>query len=101
MNLIPNIHNDQWALSRMDTNPIMQNPEQTAISNGHNHEWTRSRIAHPKWISSRMATIPNEYHLKSIQSRMDTFIIGHDPKWTPFRKKQSQMDSIPNGHHLK
>ena len=48
---IPNGHNPEWILSRMDTNP-----------NGHHPEWTPSRLDaipnghHPEWISSRMST---------------------------------------------
>ena len=56
MDTIPNGHNPEWTPSRMDT-----------IPNGHNPEWT----------PSRMDTIPN----------------GHNPEWT-----QSRKDTIPNGH---
>ena len=68
------------------------------IPNGHNSEWTPSRMDtipnchHPEWTPSRMVTIPNGHHPEWTPSRMDTIPNGHNSKWT-----QSRMDTIPNG----
>ena len=78
MDTIPNGHNPEWTQSRMDT-----------IPNGHNPEWTQSRMDtipnkhNPEWTPSRMDTIPNGHHPER-----------HNPEWT-----QSRMDTIPNGHN--
>ena len=43
---IPNGHNPEWTLFRMDP-----------IPNGHNSEWTQSQIGHhPEWTRSRKDT---------------------------------------------
>ena len=59
--------------SRMDTIP------NGTIPNGHNPEWTQSR----------MVTIPNGHNPE--WTPMDTIPNGHITEWTP-------MDTIPNGH---
>ena len=51
------------------------------IPNGHNPEWTQSR----------MDTIPKGQHPEWTQSRMGTIPKGHNPEWT-----QSRMDTITN-----
>ena len=79
-NTIPNGHNPEWTQSRMDT-----------IPNGHNPEWTQSRMDtipnghHPEWTPSRMDTIPNVHNPEWTPSRMDTIPNGHDPEWTRSR----------------
>ena len=64
-------------IARMDTIP------KDTIPNGHNPEWTQSR----------MDTIPNGHNPEWTQSRMDTIPNGHHPEWT-----QSRMDTVPNEH---
>ena len=54
------------------------------VPNGHNPEWTQSR----------MNTIPNGHNPEWTQSQMDTITTGQNPEWTP-----SRMDEIPNGHN--
>ena len=60
------------------------------IPNGHNSEWTPSRMHmilnghHPecyRWNPFRTDTIPNGHHSKWMQCRMDTILHGHHPKW--------------------
>ena len=86
---IPNGHNSEWTPSRMDT-----------IPNGHHPEWAPSRMDpipnghNPEWTQSRMDPIPNGPHPEWTPSRMDTIPNGHHPEWM-----QSRMDTIPNGHH--
>ena len=68
-------------------------------SEGHNPEWTQSRMNtitnghHSEWAPSKMDTIPNGHNPEWTQSRMHTIPNGHNSKWTPFR-----MDTIPNEH---
>ena len=63
MNTILNGHHPECAPS-MDT-----------ISNGHNLEWTQSR----------MDTISNGHNLEWTQSQMDTISNGHNLEWTQSR----------------
>ena len=43
---------------------------------------------------SRPSAVMDPVHdLEWTQSRMDTFLKGHNPEW-----KRSRMDTIPNGH---
>ena len=68
MDIIPNGHNPEWTQSRMDT-----------IPNGHNPEWTPSRMDiipnghNPEWTQSRKDTIPNGHNPERTQSRMSTY----------------------------
>ena len=68
LDAFPNGHNPEWTQSRMDT-----------ISNGHNLEWTQSR----------MDTIPNGHNLEWTQSRMGRNI-----------KCNTILQWIPNGYNL-
>ena len=56
-------------IARMDTIP------NDTIPNGHNPEWTQSR----------MDTIPNGHNPERTTSRMDTIPNGHNPERTQFR----------------
>ena len=58
--------------------------ESGQLPNGHDPEWTRSRIN----------TIPNGHDPESTPSRMDTIPNGHHPEWT-----QSRRDTIMNGYN--
>ena len=70
---IPNRHNPEWTLFRIDS-----------IPNGHYPKYTLF-----EWTQFRMYTIPNGHHLEWTQSRMDTIPNGHNPEWT-----QSRIDNI-------